>query len=336
MTRSSGITLLAVVALPAGSCTGQAPPSASSPPAAASASSSTPSRTAGPSAAPSATQTAPPSPLPVASSTLVASPTVVSGELVLRVASYPDVYDLVPLPVRGDPGGGGPMSLWNEVMVPTWGHQPRRWPALLATALLLAGCASPVRTPSPPPTAAPAARTAAPTITPTPTASPFPSPSSTRFVPTPAPATGWPTVSRAGVTMTGTVEAWDPGGRLRLSISVTGLAPGEAVSLSAAGGYHIQWICGTQPEPCGPIGCGPAAWDMTEGTAKAAAQAVAGTDGTVAARVALVAAPPAGSCPADSSPPWSAMFERWEKVSITDSAHDLLLTPDTIGRGFTF
>jgi len=136
--------------------------------------------------------------------------------------------------------------------------------------------------------------------------------------------------------MTGTVEAWDPGGRLRLSISVTGLAPGEAVSLSAAGGYHIQWICGTQPEPCGPIGCGPAAWDMTEGTAKAAAQAVAGTDGTVAARVALVAAPPAGSCPADSSPPWSAMFERWEKVSITDSAHDLLLTPDTIGRGFTF
>jgi hypothetical protein len=78
------------------------------------------------------------------------------------------------------------------------------------------------------------------------------------------------------------------------------------------------------------------AWDMTEGTAKAAAQAVAGTDGTVAARVALVAAPPAGSCPADSSPPWSAMFERWEKVSITDSAHDLLLTPDTIGRGFTF
>jgi len=196
MTRSSGMTLLAVVALLAGSCTNQA--SASPTPAAASASSSTPSRTAVPSAAPSATQTAPPSPLPVASSTLVASPTVVSGELVLRVASYPDVYDLVPLPVRGDPGGGGPMSLWNEVMVPTWGHQPRRWPALLATALLLAGCASPVRTPSPPPTAAPAARTAAPTITPTPTASPFPSPSSTRFVPTPAPATGWPTVSRAG------------------------------------------------------------------------------------------------------------------------------------------
>ena len=80
-------------------------------------------------------------------------------------------------------------------------------------------------------------------------------------------------------------------------------------------------------------GQGPAAWDKTDGTAKAADQAVAGTDGTVAARVALVAAPPAGSCPADSSSPWSAMFERWEKVSITDSAHGLLLTPDTSGGG---
>ena len=49
MTRSSGMTLLAVVALLAGSCTNQA--SASPTPAAASASSSTPSRTGVPSAA---------------------------------------------------------------------------------------------------------------------------------------------------------------------------------------------------------------------------------------------------------------------------------------------
>ena len=226
--------------------------------------------------------------------------------------------------------------------MPTWRSEPRRWPALLASALLLAGCASPVSTPSPSPAAALGTPTGAPTLTPAPTASPLPSPGSTRFVPTPTPAptlkpvAGWPTINRAGVTMTGTVEAWDPGGRLRLSISVTGLAPGEAVSLGAAGEYHIQWICGTQPEPCGPIGCGPVGWDKTEGSAKAAAQAVAGTDGTVATSIALAAAPPAESCPADSSPPWSAMFERWEKVSITDSAHGLLLTPDTIGRGFTF
>ncbi len=90
MTRSSGATLLVIVALLAGSCTGQASPSASPTPAASSATSST----ANPTTEPSATQAAPPSasPSPVASSTPIASPTVVSGELVLRVASYPDTY----------------------------------------------------------------------------------------------------------------------------------------------------------------------------------------------------------------------------------------------------
>jgi hypothetical protein len=75
------------------------------------------------------------------------------------------------------------MSLWKEVMVPTRRHQPRRWQALLATALLLAGCASPAPTPSPRPTVALGRPTGAPTLTPAPTASPSPSPSST---PTPA------------------------------------------------------------------------------------------------------------------------------------------------------
>ncbi len=171
------------------------------------------------------------------------------------------------------------------------------------------------------------------TPAPTTPASAVPAKSST---PTPKPVAGWPTVGRAGVTMTGTVEDWDPGGRLRLSISLTGLAPGEAASLEAAGEYDIGWICGTQPEPCGPIGCGPVGWDTTQGSAKAAAQAEAGTDGTVSVRVVLVAAPPAAACPADSSPPWVAKDERWEQVSLTDSAHGLLLTPDTIGRGFTY
>ncbi len=126
-------------------------------------------------------------------------------------------------------------------------------------------------------------------------------------------------------------------GRLRLSITVAGLAPGEVVSLSAAGRYDIlEWICGTAPEPCGDLGCGPGTYRETEGTATAAAQAVAGTDGTVAARVSLVAAPPAESCPTDTSSPWVAKHERWEKVSIADSAHGLLLTPETIERGFTY
>jgi hypothetical protein len=171
------------------------------------------------------------------------------------------------------------------------------------------------------------------TSAPTATASPAPT-ESPRWAP--KPVAGWPTVGRAGVTMAGTVEEWDPAGRLRLSISVLGLGSGEAVSIETAGEYEIRWICGTQPEPCGPIGCGPVEWDKTKGSAKAAAQAVAGADGTVAVRVALVGAPPAGPCPADGSPPWGAMSELWEQVSITDSGHGLLLTPDTIGRGFTY
>jgi hypothetical protein len=162
------------------------------------------------------------------------------------------------------------------------------------------------------------------------------SPTADRFVPTPKPVAGWPSVSQAGVTLTGTVEAWDPAGRLGLSVSVTGLAPHEVVSLEAAGEYDIGWICGTQPEPCGQLGCGPTTWDTTKGTAKAAAQAVAATNGRLAAQVALVAVSPAGSCPTDSGSPWVAKDERWEKVSITDSAHGLVLTPDPIERGFTF
>lgn len=100
MTRSSGMALLAAVALLAGSCAGQASPSASAPPAAASAASS-------------ATEAASPSPSPIPSSTLVVPPTVVSGELVLRVASYPDVYAA---PVPPD------LSVYSDgtVLTPGW------------------------------------------------------------------------------------------------------------------------------------------------------------------------------------------------------------------------
>jgi LysM repeat protein len=140
-----------------------------------------------------------------------------------------------------------------------------------------------------------------------------------------------------GSTMTAAVEAWDPGGRLRFSITVTGLAPGEAVSLGASGKYDIlEWVCGIAPGPCGELGCGPSSNDKTEGTAKAAAHAVAGSDGTAGARIVLVAAPPAESCSTESSSPWVVKHERWEKVSIADAVHGLLLTLDTIERGFTY
>ena len=136
--------------------------------------------------------------------------------------------------------------------------------------------------------------------------------------------------------MTGVVEdPWEAGGRLRLSITVTGLAPGEAVPLRASGEYTVKWVCGTTPEPCGELGCGPSSYRTTEGTAKATADAVAGSDGTAAAQIEIVAAPPAESCPTDSTAPWWRQRERWEMLRIADPLHGPLPIPDTIERGVT-
>ena len=205
----------------------------------------------------------------------------------------------------------------------------------LTIGFLLAGCAPNAVTPpvaTPTPAALPTAA-ATPTASPVPTATPTPIPKPT---PTPEPVAGWPTVSR-GIAMTGAVEnSGENDGRLRLSITVLGLAPGEAVSLSAAGKYSVTWACGVWPEPCGELGCGPTSYRDTEGTAKAAAQAVARSDGAAAAQIEIAAVPPAESCPTDSTAPWWAQRERWEKVRIADPAHGLLLTPDTIEWRVTF
>jgi hypothetical protein len=125
-------------------------------------------------------------------------------------------------------------------------------------------------------------------------------------------------------------------GALRLSIRIVGLAPGEAVSLSAAGEFAVTWMCGIAPEPCGDLGCGPSSYDDTEGAAKAAGRAVAGDDGTATTGIEIVAAPPPEACPTDPTARWSVKLERWEKVTVADPSHGLLLTPDTIERGVTF
>jgi len=151
---------------------------------------------------------------------------------------------------------------------------------------------------------------------------------------------GWPAVSRAGIAMLGVVADDRSGqytgaldGRLRLSITVTGLAPSETVSLNAAGRYLVKWVCGSQPGPCGELGCVPDSLGTTEGTAKATTQVVAGSDGTATARIDLAAAPPAKPCPADSRPPLGTQRERWEQISIADPLHGLVLTRDIIERG---
>ena len=132
--------------------------------------------------------------------------------------------------------------------------------------------------------------------------------------------------------MTGAYGGWESWGQLRYSITVTGLAPGEAVSLLATGTYRIDWVCGENREQCGDLGCAPAFSATTEGTAKATARLVAGSDGIVTAPIELVAAPPAESCPADPASPWGTATERWERLTIADSVHALVLTPDVVER----
>jgi len=206
----------------------------------------------------------------------------------------------------------------------------------LTILALLAGCGSGAATPpmtTPTSTALPTAA-ATPTASPGPTASPTSTPKPT---PTPEPVAGWPTVSRAGITMTETVTDMTPfDGRLLLSVRVTGLTPGEAVVVSSAGAYQMGWACGVGPEPCIPtsaFSCAFTSRDTTKGTAKATTRALAGSDGAATLMVDLLAAPPAGSCPTDPTSPWQTHGACWEPVTVTDAAHGLRLTPEAICTG---
>ena len=228
----------------------------------------------------------------------------------------------------------------------------RRYGSMILITLVVSACSAGGTSPSPPastaiPTSSPVASgvasgsapaTSAPPTNPTP-GQPTPTPKPTPTLqptPTPKPVAGWPTVRRAGITMTGAVEDYREDRRLRLSITLTGLAPGESVSLYATGKYSFTWACGVEPEPCGELGCGPTSFRNTQGSAKAVDHAAAGSHGTAVARMELEATPPAESCPTDATAPWWMTQERWEKVRIADPAHGLVLTPDTIERGITF
>ena len=125
-------------------------------------------------------------------------------------------------------------------------------------------------------------------------------------------------------------------GSLRLPITMTGLKPGEVIDLEAGGEYVVKWICGTTPEPCGEIGCGPAFAEEGHGSARSTSTAVAGNDGIAAFDVELAAQPPSESCPADSSAPWATQWERWTKVRLTDDVHGLRLTPGALDYGYTY
>jgi hypothetical protein len=145
---------------------------------------------------------------------------------------------------------------------------------------------------------------------------------------------GWPTAARSGVAMSGTVQS-DDGWFDGLSIVITGLEPGEPVALAAVGEYSVNWICGTEPEPCGELGCGHAYGEVASGTVEVDAAAVADRAGTAATRLEFIAPPPVKSCPAGPAAPWGMQWSEW-MVRIADRTHGLVLAPDRIFFGWTY
>jgi hypothetical protein len=192
------------------------------------------------------------------------------------------------------------------------------------------------------------------TVTPTPTASAKPHasaslpPSEATSVPL---VTGWPTVSQSGVTMTGSdvdepppFEGCPaPRPAATLAVTITGLAPGESVSLVGTGAYDFAILgCGVEPSPCvwgsdttDPTVhlCRPEYAQAAEGTARTAAQATAGTDGMANATLRFVVSQSERACPAGPSRHWYVLSGEW-KLRVTDKAHGLRLVgpPDlTVG-----
>ena len=157
--------------------------------------------------------------------------------------------------------------------------------------------------------------------------------------PSPAatPVTGWPTVNRGDVTMTGSILHEDTRyGRLRLAITLTGLAPGEPVALVGEADHRVKWVCGVEPEPCGDIGCGPAASEVSVGVSTASTAGTATGDGTARLMVELEAQPPSAPCPGDPEAPWRAMVGRWMGIAVSSPDRGLILRPEPVERGETY
>ena len=122
---------------------------------------------------------------------------------------------------------------------------------------------------------------------------------------------GWPSVSRSGVTMTGAVEYTDIG-MDGLSITVSGLTPGESVAFDAVGDYVVKWICGVAPEPCGELGCGPAFGVESAATVTLDAVGVADRVGTATVRIEFRAPSPVAE-PSRLLFQWMGLPEIWLK-----------------------
>ena len=193
-------------------------------------------------------------------------------------------------------------------------------PAAPSPAAIPAGAADASATPP-----VSAASSASPDLTPAPSSAP----STVRLTPkptheptaTPKLVTGVFSVSRDGITMSVKPEdVSQVDGRLRLAVARTGLASGEAVSVSSTGKYRIGWVCG-------------AFQGETTGTDEATGSAVAESDGEGTTKVELVAVPPA-ECSTDPGGPRQTLGGAcWERIEVTDPVHRLRATTEPACTG---
>jgi hypothetical protein len=207
-----------------------------------------------------------------------------------------------------------------------------RLAVLLAALALVAGCGTTTPTPAATPLAS-----ASPTAVPTPA----------RSCPPPELDTGRPKACRDGITLTASwgsdptvADGMGAAPDLPLEVRLTGLSPGEAVSLRAVATYRIGVLgCGRTPSVCypgsggvgvGPI-CAPTYAERATGSASASVPAVAATGGTAAATIRLPVSQTRRPCPADPSLPWYQRSAEWTGIRVTDRAHRLGITlPDWI------
>jgi hypothetical protein len=132
-----------------------------------------------------------------------------------------------------------------------------------------------------------------------------------------------------------------PAPALVVVITLTGLAPGEEVSLAGTSTYDFGMLnCGVQPSPCewgsdttDPAVqlCRPEYSEAAKGTVGASATATADAKGTATATLRFVIPGSERVCPAGGSRPWYVQSGEWT-ATVTDTARGLRLVgpPDLI------
>ncbi len=135
---------------------------------------------------------------------------------------------------------------------------------------------------------------------------------------------------------------WAPLAAFTIAVTISGLAPGEAVYLDGAANYDFGTLgCGVEPSPCTPGSgttdpsvhlCRPAyAEHDVKGTATTSAEAIADDGGRATPTLRFVVSGSQRACPAGESLPWFVESGEWS-ARVTDAAHGLSLVgpPDWI------